>query len=210
MVCLTCVCAKSLQLCPAPCDLMSHNLPGSSVHGVLQARVLEWVAMPSSRGSPWHRDRTLVSLSFFFPWWRTLFLFHYCIINILGFSKTKGRWRKGESEYLVYDIVRTPFPLLHWSPFQFSSVQSLSCVRLFATPWTAACQASLSITDSWSSLRLTSVESVMLSIQPSHLLSSPSPHAPNPSQHQSLFQWVNSSHEVAKVLEILLELSNRS
>ena len=41
-------------------------------------------------------------------------------------------------------------------------------------------------------------------IQPSHLLSSPSPPAPNPSQHQSLFQWVNSSHEVAKVLEFQL------
>ena len=38
-------------------------------------------------------------------------------------------------------------------------------------------------------------------IQPSHPLSSPSPLAPNPSQHQSLFQWVNSSHEAAKVLE---------
>ena len=38
-------------------------------------------------------------------------------------------------------------------------------------------------------------------IQPSHPLSSPFPPAPNPSQHQSLFQWVNSSHEVAKVLE---------
>ena len=41
-------------------------------------------------------------------------------------------------------------------------------------------------------------------IQPSHLLSSPSPPATNPSQHQSLFQWVNSSHEVAKVLEFQL------
>ena len=41
-------------------------------------------------------------------------------------------------------------------------------------------------------------------IQPSHPLSSPSPLAPNPSQHQSLFQWVNSSHEVAKVLEFQL------
>ena len=41
-------------------------------------------------------------------------------------------------------------------------------------------------------------------IQPSHPLSSPSPPAPNPSQHQSLFQWVNSSHEVAKVLELQL------
>ena len=43
----------------------------------------------------------------------------------------------------------------------FGSVQSLSRVRLFATPWIAARQASLSITNSWSSLRLTSIESVM-------------------------------------------------
>ena len=51
--------------------------------------------------------------------------------------------------------------------FQFSSVQSLSCVRLFATPWIAAPQASLSITISRSSLKLMSIESVMLS---SHLI----------------------------------------
>ena len=44
---------------------------------------------------------------------------------------------------------------------QFSSVQSLSCVRLFATPWTATCQASLSITNSWNLLKLMSIESVM-------------------------------------------------
>ena len=50
---------------------------------------------------------------------------------------------------------------------QFSSVQSLSCVQLSATPWIAAHQASLSITNSRSSLRLTSIESVMPS---SHLL----------------------------------------
>ena len=42
-------------------------------------------------------------------------------------------------------------------------------------------------------------------IQPSHPLSSPSPPAPNPSQHQGLFQWVSSSHEVAKVLEFRLQ-----
>ena len=46
-------------------------------------------------------------------------------------------------------------------PFQFSSVQSLSCIRLFATPWTAARQASLSIANSWSLLKLMSIESVM-------------------------------------------------
>ena len=43
----------------------------------------------------------------------------------------------------------------------FSSVQLLSCVRLFATQWTAVCQASLSITNSWSLLKLMSIESVM-------------------------------------------------
>ena len=42
-------------------------------------------------------------------------------------------------------------------------------------------------------------------IQPYHPLSSPSPPAPNPSQHQSLFQWVNSSHEVAKILAFQLQ-----
>ena len=47
----------------------------------------------------------------------------------------------------------------------------------------------------------THVHRVGDSIQPSHPLSSPSPPAPNPSQHQSLFQWVNSLHQVAKVLE---------
>ena len=49
----------------------------------------------------------------------------------------------------------------------------------------------------------THIHRVSDAIQPSHPLSSPSPPVPNPSQHQSLFQWVNSSHEVAKVLEVL-------
>ena len=51
----------------------------------------------------------------------------------------------------------------------------------------------------------THVHQVGDAIQPSHPLSSPSPPTPNPSQHQSLFQWVNSSHEVAKVLEFQLQ-----
>ena len=50
----------------------------------------------------------------------------------------------------------------------------------------------------------THVHRVSDAIHPSHPLSSPSPPAPNPSQHQSLFQWVNSSHEVAKGLEFQL------
>ena len=51
----------------------------------------------------------------------------------------------------------------------------------------------------------THIHRVSDAIQPSHPLSSPSPPAPNPSQHQSLFQWVNPSHEVAKVLEFQLQ-----
>ena len=79
-------------------------------------------------------------------------------------------------------------------------VQSLSHVLLFATPWTAAPQASLSFTISWSLLRFMSTESVMLS---NHLISllPPSPFAFNLSQHQGLFQWVRSSHQ-GKVLEL--------
>ena len=51
----------------------------------------------------------------------------------------------------------------------------------------------------------THIHRVSDAIQPSHPLSSSSPPAPNPSQHQGLFQWVNSSHKVAKVLEFQLQ-----
>ena len=90
---------------------------------------------------------------------------------------------------------------LSGKPIQFSSVAQ--CGRLFRTPWITACQASLSITNSQSSLKLTSVNGSD-AIQPSLLLSSPSSPAPNSYQHQNLFRWVNSSHEVAKVLEFQL------
>ena len=56
----TCGCSVS-QSCPALCDPMDCNLSGSSAPGILQARMLEWVAMPSSRGSSPSRDGTHVS-----------------------------------------------------------------------------------------------------------------------------------------------------
>ena len=56
-----CMHAKSLQSCPTLCNSMDWSLPGSSAHGILQARILEWVIMPSSRGSFQPRDRTLIS-----------------------------------------------------------------------------------------------------------------------------------------------------
>ena len=68
----------------------------------------------------------------------------------------------------------------------FSSVQLLSRVRLFVTPWTAGRQASLSITNSQSLLKL--VHCVSEATQPSHPLPTPSPPTFNLSQHQALFK----------------------
>ena len=56
-----CVHTKSHQSCSALCDPMDCSLPNSSVHGILQARILKWVAMPSSRGSSQPRDQTHIS-----------------------------------------------------------------------------------------------------------------------------------------------------
>ena len=91
--------------------------------------------------------------------------------------------------------IQTHFPQLY-----IQSVQSLSLVWLFVTPWIAACQA-LPVHHKLPEFTQTHVHRVCDAIQPSHPLSSPSPPAPNPSQHQGLFKWVNSSHEVVKVLE---------
>ena len=72
-------------------------------------------------------------------------------------------------------------------------VQPLNHVQLFATPWTAVCQASLSFTISLSLLRFMPIELVMLS---NHLiLATPFSSAFNLSQHQSLFPWVSSSNQ---------------
>ena len=89
-------------------------------------------------------------------------------------------------------------------PYMLSSIQLLSCVWLFVTLWTTARQASLSITNSRSPPK-PDVSQVGDAIQPSHPLLSPSPPALNLSQHQGLFKWVSSSHEVAKVLESQLQ-----
>ena len=97
------------------------------------------------------------------------------------------------------------FPKKDWgvitSIVQFSSVTQ-SCLTLcdpmnHSTPGLPVHHQLLEFTQ-------TQVHQVSDSIQPSHPLSYPSPPVPNPSQHQSLFQWVNSLHQVAKVLEFQL------
>ena len=117
-------CYSVIQLCPTLQWSHELSLPGSSVHGISQARTLEWVAIFFSKASSQPRDQICLS----------------CI----------GRW-------VLYCWATWELPLLTLS----ASVQSLSRVRLFATPWTAACQVSLSITNSWSLLKLMSIELVM-------------------------------------------------
>ena len=87
-----------------------------------------------------------------------------------------------------------------------SSVQSFSRVQLFATPWTAACQTSLSITNSRSPPKPVSIESVMPSnhlilCRPLLLLPLIFP------SYQGLFKWVSSSHQVAKVWSFSFSIS---
>ena len=93
--------------------------------------------------------------------------------------------------------------MIYSSSIQFSSVQSLSRVWLCnsmncSTP-------DLPVHHQLPEFTQTHVHQVGNAIQPSHPLSSPSPLAPNPSQHQGLFQWVSSSHQMAEVLELQLQ-----
>jgi len=122
-------------------------------------------------------------------------------------GKTSRGWHSCEdpSRKNLIKSVRTTIRPCNPIPVHITicSVQfSCSVMSDSATTRIAARQASLSITNSRSSLKLMCIESVMPS---SHLIlcwSSLSPPAPNPSQHQGLFQWVSSSKEVTKVLGV--------
>ena len=112
----------------------------------------------------------------------------FCNLQIIDFSHLKSN-------------MFIPIPCMV-SSVQFSSVQSLSCVWL-SDPMNCSAPG-LPVHHQLPEFTQTHVHRVSDAIQPSHPLLSPSPPAPNPSQHQGFFQWVNSSHEVAKVLEFQL------
>ena len=106
-----------------------------------------------------------------------------------------------QRQHFNWTVLITPPFSIHCSPVHFHSVAQ-SCPTLWdpmnrSTP-------GLPVHHHLPEFTQTHVHRVHDAIQPSHPLSSPSPPALNPSQHQSLFQWVNSSHEVAKVLELQL------
>ena len=234
-----------------------------TVHGILQARILEWVATPFSRGSSQPRDHTLGSwiADRFFTIWaiRKGSNLEQIVLKFIRNHKPKEKeqgWGKTLPDFRQYYTPLVPkqhdigtkqtyrameqnrsseIPTCLWSInlqqgiysgemaissesgvgkagqlhvwtfphiiYKFSSV-ARSCSTLCdpmncSTPGLPVYHQLLEFTQ-------THVHRVSDAIQPSHLLSSPSPPAPNPYHHQSLFQWVNSSHQVAKVLEFQL------
>ena len=116
---------------------------------------------------------------------------------------------RGSIAILMYNVVRLfDVQVTSYLSALISSVQSVSSVAQLCPTLCDPMNCSmpgLPVHHQLPEFTQTCVHWVSDAIQPSHPLSSPSPPAPSPSQHQSLFQWVNSSHEVAKVLEFQLE-----
>ena len=152
------------------CKPNDYSLPGSSIHAISQARILEWLAIFLLQG----------------------------IFPTQGSNLNLLHW-----QFLYRWALASPKQLLAWTKInlQFSSV-TRSCPSL-CDPMNCS-TSGLPVHHQLLEFTQTHVHQIGDAIQLSHPLSSPSPPAPNPSQHQSLFQWVNSSHEVAKVLEFQL------
>ena len=132
-----CVSVLVAQSCSTLCDPMDCSLPGSSVHRILQAKMLEWGAIPISKGNI--KQNLKLSLQLFvYNEWHS---FRY--YQIYQEIKPNDQQSGGNRPYS-----------------QQSGCQSLSCIQLFVTPWIIALQAPLSMGFSmqeyWSGLPLPS------------------------------------------------------
>ena len=130
-----------------------------------------------------------------------------------SYERGKQGGREDRKRMLGTSLCISPQPPMKLSLFQNNFLKWVSSVQ-----FTSVAQSCLTLCDPMNcstpglpvhhqlpEFTQTQVNRIGDAIQPSHPLSSPSPPAPSPSQHQSLFQWVNSSHEVAKVLEFQLQ-----
>ena len=144
--------------CPTLCDPI--DTLGSSVHGILSVRILEGVAIPFSRGSSQPRNQTQV----------------FCIAGRV--TIIWGTREDPKRSIIILNVYEHKNKTLNCvtksnriqKVIDTCPVQSLSRVRLFVTPWTAALQASLSITNSQRLLKVMSIELVMPS---NHLICRP-------------------------------------
>ena len=140
---LSCVVAVVLvaQSCPTLCDPMDCGPPGSSAHGILQARILEWIAMPSSRGFSQHRDRTQDSCiaGRFFTIWATgaahclspFVHFNlwvqcpraFCLLSLRHVLCSSYRL---QSRCALHRPASSAFPGTAWNPSHFRAISSLA------------------------------------------------------------------------------------
>ena len=177
---------------------MDYSLPGSCLHGILQARILEWVVYSFSRRSFWLRNWTGVSciVGGFFTSWATR-----GVHSIRSLRKTKR----------LSCFVSWIFLLFRGECMQNSNIflvrkleSSCSVAKLCLT----LCDPMDCSTPGFPALHYlpefaqTHVHWVSDDIQPSHPVLPSSPSARSLSQHQGPFQWVGSSHQVIKVLEL--------
>ena len=147
-----------------------------------------------------------------FHWVQKFKIIPLKVFKLYMCSFWRGKKMVSEIKKIVYYIIKNryyfkdkylPLEMLYLRPlqYQFSSVVQ-SCPTI-CDPMNCSTPV-LPVHHHLPEFTQTHVHRVDDAIQPSHPLSSPSPPVPNPSQHQSLFQWFNSSHEVAKVLEFQL------
>ena len=182
---------------------MDHSPPDSSVHRILLVRILDWVAMHSSRGFSWSRDRICVSK-----------------VSYIGRQNLDHQNDQGSpikpvvhSQFVVGDSPVEEFGYHHgtlrnayglvWRgvSFQFSSVTQ-SCPTVCDL---MDCRMpGFPVFHQLPELAPTHVHRVSDAIQPSHPLTCLSPTAFNLAQHQGLFQWVCSSQQMVKLLEFQL------
>ena len=183
------------------CDPIDSSSPGSPVPGILQARALEWVAISFSNARKWKVKVKLLSRVRLFATPQT------------GAHQAPPSMGLSRQEY--WSGLPLPSPNCLFILFDQCSNKAFfltarererSVAQSCPTLWDPMNHSTpdLPVHHQLPEFTQTHVHRVSDTIQPSHPLSSSSPPAPNPSQHQSLFQWVNSLHEVAKVLEFQL------
>ena len=220
-----------VQSCPTLCDPMDHSTPGLPVHHQLPEFTqihIHWVSdaiQPShSLSSPslpafnlfqhqglsqWvsssHPLAKVLEVQLQHESFQRTFRTDFLQDGLVG-SPCSPRDSQESSPTLQFKSINSAvLSFLHsrtlTSIHQFSSVAP-SCPTL-CNPMNRSTPG-LPIHHHLPEFTQTHIHRVGDAIQPSHPLSSPSPPAPNPSQHQSLFQWVNSSHEMDKVLELQL------
>ena len=186
-----------MAICPFPSGLLQCGRSGFSlwVGKILWRR--EWQPTPVFLPGKSHGTLPGSSVHKIFPGKNTGVSGHFLLQRIFPTQGPNSHPLHWQTDSLPLSHLGSPY----LTSVQFSSVAQ-SCPTL-CNPMNRSTPG-LPVHHQLPEFTQTHIHRVSDAIQPSQPLSSPSPPAPNPSQQQSLFQWVNSSHEVAKVLEFQL------